>query len=86
MQLKDTVGKMLSDDHSYQLQAEIEQAYIRMTELESLLYSIKNDLCSMYTPIVPTEVLEMQHKTIQAYLTVLLYRAEIEKIEINLDA
>ena len=84
MQLKDTVGMMLSDKHEDQVRAEIMQLYVRMYKLERILNDIKNNPCEGFQPIVPTEVLEMQHKIMQAYFHVLIHRAEFEGISLNL--
>lgn len=86
MQLKDTVGKMLSDDYRSQLEAEIEQIYVRINDLEEVITIAKATGSYRGINVAPVEVLEMQHKTMQAYLTALLYRASLEKIEIRINA
>lgn len=85
MQLKDTVGKMLSDDYKENFQAEIEQLYIRICSLEEYISRIEGDEV-VPKRFISLEVLEMQHKTMQAYLTALLYRASLEGIEIRINA
>ena len=86
MDIKYTTAKMLSDRYDEKLQAEIEQCYIRINELEEIISLVKATGSYRGIDVAPIEVLEMQHKTMQAYLTALLYRASIEKIEIRINA
>ena len=86
MDIKCTTAKMLSDRYDEKLQAEIEQCYIRMNELEEIIALLKATGSYRGVETAPVEVLEMQHKTMQAYLTSLLYRASLEKIEIRINA
>lgn len=86
MDIKYTTAKMLSDRYEEKLQAEIEQCYIRMNELEELISLVKATGSYRGVETAPIEILEMQHKTMQAYLTALIYRASLEKIEIRINA
>lgn len=86
MDIKYTTAKMLSDRYDEKLQAEIEQCYIRINELEEIISLVKATGSYQGIATAPVEVLEMQHKTMQAYLTALMYRASLEKIEIRINA
>ena len=41
MDIKHTIAKMLSDRYDEKLQAEIEQCYIRLNELEEIISLVK---------------------------------------------
>lgn len=86
MDIKYTTAKMLSDRYEEKLQAEIEQCYIRINELEEIISLVKSTGSYRGIEVAPLEVLEMQHRTMQAYLTALLYRASLERIEIRINA
>lgn len=85
MELKDTISRMLSDRYEDRFLAEVEQLYIRIKELEKRMRTAKNLMAGEPDPI-PPEVLELQHKAMQAYFQSLLYRASLEGIEIEIEA
>lgn len=86
MDIKYTIAGMVSDSYEDRLRAEIEQCYCRINELEEII-ALKSSTGSYRgIEVAPIEVLEMQHKTMQAYLNVLLYRVSLEKIEICINA
>lgn len=86
MDIKHTIAKMVSDYYPDRLTAEIEQCYCRITELEEIIALKKSTGSYRGMDVAPVEILEMQHKTMQAYLTALLYRAQLEKIDIRINA
>lgn len=86
MDIKHTTAKMLSDRYEEKLEAEIEQCYIRINELEETMALVKATGSYRGINTAPVEVLEMQHKTMQAYLAILLHRASLEKLEIRVNA
>lgn len=77
MQLKDTIYGMLSADPRERLQAEVQQAYIRMNELEDRI-----GICEEMDDL---RILKAHHKVLSNYFAVLLTRAANEGIEIHLD-
>lgn len=86
MDIKYTTAKMLSDRYDEKLQAEIEQCYIRINELEEIISLVKATGSYRGIETAPIEVLEMQHEAMQAYFMALMSRASLEKIEIRINA
>lgn len=85
MELKDTVELMLSKDYKERFTAEIQQLQIRMDKLAIMLK--KHDEGTLeFEPTCPISVLEAQLKTMHAYYNLLFARAELEKIELKVEA
>lgn len=84
MELIDTIDKMTSTDYSDRLIAEAQQLQIRMDKLGTML--IKHARGELdFTPKCPIKLLEAQHRTMNAYYSLLMARAEIEGVELKLE-
>lgn len=85
MDLRDTVDMMLSVDYKERFQAEAQQLQIRMDKLGATLTKHYEGTLD-FKPSCPIQLLEAQHKSMNAYYQLLLARATLEKIDLNLEA
>lgn len=82
MELKDTIDLMLSDDFKDRFCAEYHQIDIRMKKLGVMLKRWeRGDLD--FKPTAPKTLLYSQYAFMQAYLSTLVKRAEIEGIDLR---
>ena len=79
MTLKNTVARMCSNHHSDRLIAEIQQAYIRMNELEDIIAIYSDDLGEA------GRLYESLHATMRVYFHLLQARAELEHVDVELE-
>lgn len=82
MELKDTIGMMISDDYKERFKAEYYQTKIRYKELLSMILDAMDDSKLNPNPPRCVDVLERQLKYMDYYLDVLITRAQIEGIEL----
>lgn len=82
MELKDTVGLMLSHDYKDRFKAEFYQLKIRYEKLMAMIDKWdKGELD--FTPTCPRNMYEIQLKGMEMYLDVLYDRAELEDIDLE---
>lgn len=84
MKLKDTIPGMLSDDPKECLIAEVQQAYIRMNQLEDLIERFEKDGDASCLP-THIRIIKAHHKTLHNYFSLLLTRAVDEGITVHLE-
>ena len=83
-ELKDTVALMNSADYKDRFNAEFEQLQIRINKLSVMLHRWSiGDL--NFTPICPRYLLEKQLQLMVEYRNILVARAYIEKISLDLN-
>lgn len=81
VELKDTITMMTSDDYKERFKAEYYQVKIRYEKLLAMMKKWRKGELS-FTPTCPTFVYEAQLKAMKDYLTILIFRAEMEEIEL----
>lgn len=82
MELKDTVGLMVSSDYKERFAAEYYQTLIRYKKLDAMIDKYyKNQLD--FTPTCPIFVLKLQRDLMLQYLAMLEKRAKYEGIELE---
>lgn len=81
MELKDTVGMMLSDDYKERFKAEYWQLKIRYEKLKDMLDRWENKQL-LFKPDCPRSFYNLQTKAMFDYLALLEARALIEGIEL----
>lgn len=82
MELKDTVDGMLSEDYKERFKAEYNQVVIRRNKLYKMLSDfVDNKLC--FEPKCNVSLLMAQLDVMNAYINILILRAEVEEIELG---
>ena len=81
MELKDTVDGMLSDDYKLRFSAEYWQVRLRREKLSNMINAYVNGKLS-FVPKCSKNVLIAQCAAMDAYLSILDERAEIEGIDL----
>ncbi len=79
MELKDTVGMMISSDYKERFKAEYLQTFIRYIKLMDMVNKWKNGELN-FVPTCPQEIYDKQLDIMKNYLTCLAIRETIEKI------
>ena len=80
--LSKTIERMVSSDYKERFEAEYEQLLTRFTALKSMVEKWdKGELD--FTPTCPREIYDRQLRAMNDYLTILIERAGIEKIELE---
>lgn len=82
MELKDTIGMMVSVDYKERFKAEYLQLKIRMTGLSNMLKKYKAGTLT-FKPSCSYDLLNGQLKSMEMYAKYLEERAEIENIELR---
>lgn len=77
--LEDTKEMMVSQDYRERFVAEYIQLYVRSAKLGQMLNNWKR---LDFTPKCPKYLLETQYKLMQSYLSILVERADREKIKL----
>lgn len=85
MELKDTVDLMLSGNYIDRFVAEYHQLNNRIAELQRKLKGYKEGTLE-FTLNCPYNILYTQLDYMEAYRSVLEYRAEVENIDLTLDS
>lgn len=81
MNLKDTIELMQSEDYKERFKAEYWQLRIRRHKLAIMLRKYHEGTLE-FIPDTPIEILEAQLASMNNYIMLLRYRANIEKIEL----
>lgn len=81
MELKDTATLMVSSNYKERFKAEYYQLRIRLEKLKCMLQKWDNDELQ-FIPTCPRSVYDLQVKSMQDYLAVLVARAMIEKVDL----
>ena len=85
MELKDTIELMNSADYKERFKAEYLQAKIRYDKLDAM--TVKYEAGTLnFTPSCSLELLKEQKKHMGNYIRTLKIRAEIEKVDLNLNS
>lgn len=79
MELKDTVGKMVSEDYKERFKAEYCQVKIRYEKLKYMLERWDNELLN-FVPTCPRSTYDIQIRAISDYIAILEARAVMEGI------
>lgn len=80
MELKDTVNAMLSDDYILRMSAEYWQLKIRRDKLSIMINAYENGKLS-FVPKCSVNILKAQCAAMDAYLSILNERTELEGID-----
>lgn len=80
-ELNETVEFMNSSDYQKRFVAEFEQLNIRIIKLQNMLADWDANRLK-FEPVTPKHILLSQLNAMKAYLNILQYRAEIEKVTI----
>lgn len=84
MKLNETVEMMESKDYKERFIAEYIQLKIRMDALAGMLIKMENNMLD-FTPKCSYDLLNGQLKAMNLYVEYLKERAEIEKIDLNIN-
>lgn len=84
MKLNETVEMMESKDYKERFIAEYTQLKIRMDALAGMLIKMENNMLD-FTPKCSYDLLNGQLKAMNLYAEYLKERAEIEKIDLNIN-
>lgn len=83
MELKDTIEMMQSGDYRERFKAEVYQLKIRIDKLRVFVEEYAAGELE-FTPSCPQEILQKQLDYMYSYYGVLMRRAEIENIELDI--